>query len=66
MLNLHVTGMTCGHCEAAVTRAIHSVDPLAEVTVNRAAERVTVDSPADPEAVRRAIEDEGYGASQAA
>ena len=66
MLNLHVTGMTCGHCEAAVTRAIHSVDPLAEVTVDRAAERVTVKSPADSEAVRRAIEDEGYGVPRVA
>ena len=66
MLNLHVTGMTCGHCEAAVTRAIHAVDPAAAVTVDRAAERVTVDSAADPATVQRAVEDEGYGATLAA
>lgn len=29
MLDLQVKGMTCGHCEAAVTRAVRSVDPKA-------------------------------------
>ena len=66
MLNLNVTGMTCGHCEAAVTRAIHAVDPAAKVTVDRAADRVTVDSAADPAAVQRAVEEEGYGVTRAA
>ena len=28
---LNVTGMTCGHCEKAVERAIKQLDPAAEV-----------------------------------
>ncbi|MFO0490233.1 MAG: heavy-metal-associated domain-containing protein, partial [Curvibacter sp.] len=28
-----VTGMTCGHCEKSVTRAIKQVDPQAEVRI---------------------------------
>ena len=32
-----VEGMTCGHCVKAVTQAIKSQDPAAEVTVDLAA-----------------------------
>ncbi|MBM9593415.1 heavy-metal-associated domain-containing protein [Roseitranquillus sediminis] len=66
MLSFQVTGMTCAHCEAAVTRAVHSVNPTAEVTVGRAANQVTVDGSADPEAVRRAVEAEGYSVTRVA
>lgn len=62
MLNFQVRGMTCGHCEAAVTRAVRSVDPAAEVAVDRAAGRVSVDTSADPRALKEAIETEGYTA----
>lgn len=60
MLNLQVEGMTCGHCEAAVERAVLSVDPRAKVEVDRETGRVTVRSDADPDAIRRAIGAEGY------
>lgn len=60
MLDLKVEGMTCGHCEAAVTRAIRAVDPAAKVTVERATDRVVVESSAEPAAVLKAIEAEGY------
>jgi hypothetical protein len=45
---------------AGVTRAGQSVDPTARVTIDRAADRVAVESAADPDAVRRAIETAGY------
>ncbi len=57
----HVTGMTCGHCEKAVERAIRAVDAQAEVQIDRAAERVQVRSDAPREALAQAIADEGYG-----
>ncbi|GAB4207899.1 MAG: hypothetical protein Fur0019_13000 [Tibeticola sp.] len=57
----HVTGMTCGHCEKAVERAIKRVDPSARVQIDRAAERVQVQSEAAREALAQAIADEGYG-----
>ena len=60
MLELQVNGMTCGHCEKAVTRAVQWVDPNAKVTVERAAGRVSVDSGADPQTLKQAIEAEGY------
>lgn len=33
-LNLKITGMTCGHCERAVTNEIKSLDGIASVQVN--------------------------------
>jgi copper chaperone len=60
MLELKVAGMTCSHCEAAVTRAVRSVDPGAAVSVDRASGRVSVGSVADPRAMQAAIEREGY------
>lgn len=55
-----VTGMTCGHCEKAVTQAIKRLDPQAEVVIDRAAERVQVQSGQTHEALAQAITDEGY------
>ncbi len=66
MLDFQVEGMTCGHCERAVTRAVQSVDPTARITVDRAADRVTVESAADAAAVQRAIEAEGYVVNRSA
>lgn len=55
-----VTGMTCGHCEKAVTQAIRSLDPQAVVQIDRAQNRVQVDSSQSREALAEAIADEGY------
>lgn len=60
MLDFQVAGMTCGHCEATVTRAVRSVDPTATVVVDRASGRVSVETAAEPAALQRAIESEGY------
>ncbi len=55
-----VQGMTCGHCERAVTTAIKLVDPQAEVTIDRAQNRVEVTTTQAREAVAAAIREEGY------
>lgn len=55
-----VTGMTCGHCEKAVTRALKQVDPLAEVSIDRAANQVVVQSVQARELLAKAIAEEGY------
>jgi copper chaperone len=52
--------MTCQHCVAAVTRAIHDIDPTAIVSVSLNAGVVTVDSTADPAKLVEAIEEQGY------
>jgi copper chaperone len=55
-----VTGMTCGHCERAVKTAVQQIDPQAVVTIDRAANRVDVDSAQPREALAKAIAEEGY------
>jgi copper chaperone len=58
--NFTVTGMTCGHCEKAVTRAITQVDPQAQVTIDRSQNKVDVQSTQPREALAHAITEEGY------
>ena len=55
-----VTGMTCGHCERAVKTAVQQIDPQAVVMIDRAANRVDVDSAQPREALAKAIAEEGY------
>jgi copper chaperone len=39
-----VQGMTCGHCEKAVTTTIKLLDPQAVVSIDRSQNRVEVDT----------------------
>lgn len=57
-----VTGMTCGHCAAAVTEEVEKVHGVTGVAVDVASGQVTVTStaPVDPVAVRAAVEEAGY------
>jgi copper chaperone len=55
-----VTGMTCGHCEKAVTAALVRLDPQASVVIERAANKVQVQSEQSHEALAHAIVEEGY------
>jgi copper chaperone len=55
-----VTGMTCAHCEMAVTRAIRQLDGGARVQIDRARNLVQVDSALPREAIAAAIRQEGY------
>ena len=56
-----VTGMSCGHCEKAITQAVRSIDPKAEVHIDRSQQRVDVSSDQPREALVHAITEEGYG-----
>ena len=55
-----VTGMTCGHCERAVTQAVQHLDPQAQVVIDRAQNRVQVESAQPRAALAAAITEEGY------
>lgn len=55
-----VQGMTCGHCERAVQTAIKSLDPQAEVRIDRAQNKVEVTTEKPREAIAAAISEEGY------
>lgn len=56
----HVEGMTCEHCEKAMTRAIRQLDRSAEVKADRSINQVEVESSLTTEVLRQAIVDEGY------
>ncbi|MHB1124098.1 MAG: heavy-metal-associated domain-containing protein [Ramlibacter sp.] len=56
----NVQGMTCGHCEKAVTQAVQSLDPQAQVKIDRPAGKVEVQSTQPRDAIAKAIAEEGY------
>ena len=58
-----VEGMTCGHCVRAVTQAVQSQDPAAEVKVDLAAKQVSVQSQLSAEVIAGLIREEGYTVS---
>lgn len=55
-----VEGMTCGHCVAAITRAVTQLDAEARVQIDLSGGSVEVGSDLDPAFVAAAIESEGY------
>lgn len=57
-----VKGMTCGHCEGAVSQEISALAGVISVQAAAATGRVTVVSaaPLDEEAVRAAVDEAGY------
>lgn len=60
MLRLKVSGMTCGHCVAAVSRAVRAVPGAEDVAVDLGRGEVAVWGNPDERAVRDAISEEGY------
>ena len=56
-----VTGMTCGHCEASIKRALMRIDPAAQIQIDRSRNCVEVAGASQPrEALAAAIREEGY------
>lgn len=55
-----VDGMTCAHCEKAVTQALLALDPQASVAINRSQNEVCVLSEKTRDALAQTIVDEGY------
>ena len=64
-VELNVSGMSCGHCEAAVTRALKSVPGVSDATVDLKNGKAVVQGDADPQALVAAVLDEGDGAQVA-
>ncbi len=57
---LEVQGMTCGHCEMAVKKAVLRLDPQAQIDIDRNHNKVVVQSAQPRESVVDAIAEEGY------
>ena len=55
-----VDGMTCAHCEKAITQALLALDPQASVAINRSQNEVCVLSEKTRDALAQTIVDEGY------
>ncbi len=55
-----VEGMTCGHCEKAVTNAVLALDAQAKVVIDRTRNTVQIDSEKNHDALAHAMADEGY------
>ncbi len=59
---LKVTGMTCGHCVAAVTKALENVSGVEKADVSLEQGQAVITGDADTAAMIAAIKEEGYGA----
>ena len=63
MMELKIEGMTCGHCTAAVKKALESVSGVSHADVDLATGRAHVDGRADVSQLVAAVQDEGYQAA---
>lgn len=59
---LKVTGMTCGHCVAAVTKALENVPGVEKADVSLEKAQAVVSGDADKQAMVDAVKEEGYEA----
>lgn len=58
-----VSGMGCAACQARVEKAVSELEGVTEVAVSLLTNSMNVEGTASPEAVIKAVEDAGYGAS---
>jgi copper chaperone len=63
MLSLKVSGMTCGGCINAVTRAIQARDPQAKVQVDLATQTVNLETSLSAAQAAQIIADAGFPVS---
>lgn len=57
---IHIEGMMCQHCKAAVEKALRAVDGVESVEVSLEDKCATVTGSADPAALKQAVVDAGY------
>ena len=62
-IELKVSGMTCGHCQTAVSKALQSVSGVQSAQVDLAKGIAKIEGEhLDPTALISVVIDEGYGA----
>lgn len=62
-IQLKVPNMACGACGKTITKAVHEIDPTAEVQTDPKTKQVIVESNASESSVREAIAAAGYPAA---
>ncbi|GAA5513026.1 copper-transporting P-type ATPase [Deinococcus carri] len=62
---LNITGMTCGHCQAGVTKALRNVPGVSDAQVDLKTGKAVVQGTAEPQQLVAAVVEEGYGAQVA-
>ena len=60
MIEFQVNDMTCGHCVGAITEAVATVDPLAEVEIDLPTHRVRIKGSDQAQKMGEAIRGAGY------
>jgi copper chaperone len=60
MIEFEVKNMSCGHCVGAVTKTVKLVDPAADVQVDLAGKKVSVESNEDRLSFAEALTEAGY------
>lgn len=63
MTTYHIPDMSCGHCKATVEKAIHTIDPAAQIEFDMKARQITVQSGTDTAHMKAALAEAGYPAS---
>lgn len=65
MTEFRIEDMTCNHCVATITKAVHALDQAAKVEIDLPAKRLRVESPVGPAKLADAIRDAGFTPAQA-
>ncbi|MBR9653483.1 heavy-metal-associated domain-containing protein [Thalassovita aquimarina] len=65
-MKFNVPDMSCGHCTAAITKAIKAQDTKAEVDCDLSSRTVSVETALDSQAISAAITDAGYASTEIA
>ena len=63
MIELTLPDMTCGHCVKTVTGTVLKLDAQAQVQCDLPSHTVRIETTQAPDAVRKALADEGYPAA---
>jgi len=65
-MELFVARLNCGGCVRGVTRAVHRVDPAAEVVCDLQTQRVSITTTAEPARILTELAEVGYPGRPAA
>jgi len=63
MTQYEVTGMSCAACSARVEKAVSGLPGVDSCSVSLLTNSMMVDGSASPDAIIKAVQDAGYGAS---